>query len=103
MDFIKGFDRDQLIMMVYNLRRLMSIFDINTLKKRLKSFCLCFLGIYSQNRDDLRHLNFESVKFTSKQTPTFTSLKSRLMNNNKEKYKLIWGLCVNSRRSTLKK
>ena len=32
-----------LMMMVYNLRRLMSIFGVNELRSRLKSFIFCFL------------------------------------------------------------
>lgn len=65
-----------LMMMVYNLRRLMSIFDINTLKERLKSLCLYFLGIFSQNREDLRYLNFESIKSQSKKHVNLHCLKA---------------------------
>ena len=63
MDFINGFNRDQLVMMdfeanvapdswvrivdlmitYYNLRRLMSIFTINNLKNRLIALFLSFL------------------------------------------------------------
>jgi transposase len=50
-----------LMMMAYNLRRLMSIFDINTLKKRLKSLCLYFLAIISQNRRDLSNQKTISI------------------------------------------
>jgi transposase len=51
-----------LMMMVYNLRRLMSIFDINELKARLKSFVFHFLSLYGQKRAILKHLYFELQK-----------------------------------------
>ena len=54
-----------LMMMVYNLRRLMSIFDINELKKRLKSLVFCFLRLYGLKRAILKHLNFELQKMAS--------------------------------------
>ncbi len=46
MDFVNGINRDQLVMIVYNLRRLMSIFDINDLKTRFQSLVFQILGIY---------------------------------------------------------
>ena len=55
-----------LMMMCYNLRRLMSIFDINELKVRLKSLVFHFLSLYGQKRAILKHLNFELQKMTSR-------------------------------------
>ena len=46
MDFVNGINRDQLIVMVYNLRRLMSIFSIKELKARLKNLVLTIIAIY---------------------------------------------------------
>ncbi|MCD4681252.1 MAG: transposase [Bacteroidales bacterium] len=54
-----------LMRMVYNLRRLMSIFDINELKKRLKSLVFRFLSLYGLKRAILKHLNFELQKMIS--------------------------------------
>ena len=46
-----------LMMMVYNLRRLMSILGINVLKSRLKDLVLNILAKFSVNRAILRYLN----------------------------------------------
>jgi transposase len=54
-----------LMMMVYNLRRLMSIFDINELKKKFKSIVLRFLTLYLLKRVILKHLNSNLHKSTS--------------------------------------
>ena len=54
-----------LMMMVYNLRRLMSIFDISELKKRLKSLVFRFLRLYGLKRAILKHLNLELQKMAS--------------------------------------
>ena len=47
-----------LMMMVYNLRRLMSILDINMLKSRLKNLALYLWAKYGFNRCILRHFYF---------------------------------------------
>lgn len=47
-----------LMMMCYNLRRLMSIFEINDLKTRLRSYICSIFGKYDLKRAILRHLNF---------------------------------------------
>ena len=45
MDFIQGFDRNQLQKMIcYNLRRLMSIFSTKDLKNRLKTIALHYFN-----------------------------------------------------------
>ncbi len=54
MDFVNGINRDQLVIMVYNLRRLMSIFDINDLKARLESLVFQIMGIYDLFKATLR-------------------------------------------------
>jgi transposase len=54
-----------LMMMVYNLRRLMSIVELNELKSRLKNLVLWFLAKYSHNRAFLRQLNLKLQKSTS--------------------------------------
>ena len=46
-----------LMMICYNLRRLMSIFDINTLKNRLKSLCLTINSIKIVFLDSLSYFN----------------------------------------------
>lgn len=48
-------------MICYNLRRLMSIFDLNTLKNRLKRLVLRFLSIYGFNKTYLN--NFLTKKY----------------------------------------
>lgn len=55
-----------LMMMVYNLRRLMSIFEINDLKSRLKDFLFNILAKYDLNKAFLRHLNSLCEKVESK-------------------------------------
>ena len=55
MDFIQGINRDQLVMMVNNLRRLMSIFSIKELKARLRSLGLSVLPLYGLIRSILMH------------------------------------------------
>jgi transposase len=45
-----------LIMMVYNLRRLMSIFDMDELKTRLNQLVSLFMAIFKQNKGHLRPL-----------------------------------------------
>ncbi len=45
-----------LMMMVYNLRRLMSIFDMDELQTRLKQLVLLLMAIFRLNRVDLRQL-----------------------------------------------
>lgn len=47
-----------LMMMVYNLRRLVSIFGVNDLKARLKSLIFYVLAIYGLKRAILRDFNF---------------------------------------------
>jgi len=47
-----------LMMMCYNLRRLMSIFDINTLKSLLKGLAHNLLHVLDSIRAVLSHLNF---------------------------------------------
>ncbi len=54
MDFVNGINRNQLVIMVYNLRRLMSIFDINDLKARLESLVFQIMGIYDLFKATLR-------------------------------------------------
>ncbi len=54
-----------LMMMVYNLRRLMTILDINELKKRLKSLASSFLSLYGPKRAILKNLKFEIQKMGS--------------------------------------
>ena len=51
-----------LMMMVYNLRRLMSIFDINDLKGRLKSLVSFILGINGSNKALLSSFYFQNTQ-----------------------------------------
>ena len=51
-----------LMMMVYKLRRLISIYDINNLKPRLKSLVFQIMGIYSLYKAPLSTLYFQNAK-----------------------------------------
>jgi len=51
-----------LMMMCYNLRRLMSILDINTLRMKLKKLYPYIFAIFSSNRADLTNLIFLITK-----------------------------------------
>ncbi len=55
-----------LMMMVYNLRRLMSIFKINDLKAKLKSFVYSILHIFKLKRAFLNIFNSYSKEFVLK-------------------------------------
>jgi len=66
MDFVNGINRDQLIVMVYNLRRLMSIFSINELKAKLESLVLTIIAIYSFILVVLRNNKLEITNYALK-------------------------------------
>ncbi|RLD36800.1 MAG: hypothetical protein DRI74_08400 [Bacteroidetes bacterium] len=51
-----------LMMMVYNLRRLMSIFDINDLKTRLKSLVSQIIGLLRSFKASLNTFYFQNTK-----------------------------------------
>ena len=64
-----------LMMMCYNLRRLMSIFDINTLKSLLKGLAHNLLLVLDSIRAVLGYLNFDANNYTSKTLPIYCQLK----------------------------
>jgi transposase len=64
-----------LMMMCYNLRRLMSIFDINTLKSLLKGLAHNLLLVLDSIRAVLGYLNFDTNNYTSKTLPIYCQLK----------------------------
>jgi len=66
MDFVNEINRDQLIVMVYNLRRLMSIFSINELKAKLESLVLIIIAIYSFILVVLRNNKLEITNYALK-------------------------------------
>ncbi len=70
MDFVNGINRDQLVMMVYNIRRLMSIFNINDLKARLQSLVFQIMGIYGLYKAQLSTFYFlnaqQRIRFFTK-------------------------------------
>ncbi len=67
-----------LMMMVYNLRRLMSIFNLNELKTRIKSFVFNILTKYKPKRAVLRHFNFLFEKPELKYSILFSRLNAAI-------------------------
>ncbi len=81
MDFVNSLNRNQLVMMVYNLRRLMSIFNLNELKTRLRSFIFNVLTKYKPKRAVLRHFNFLFEKLQLKYFMFFSPLNAVILIN----------------------